>query len=107
MQVGGAKPLPVDHGGLEGGRAIVGQPLFNMAAESAQPHLLGLLQLFRVDGFLREWIRPKNLQITLMIIFEFVQIRMLIKSFDLMAVGIILIVYVIGLNVQVFETFLN
>ena len=54
-----------------------------------------------------KWVRAKDLQITLMVCLELIQVSMLSESSDLMAVGIILIVKVIRLYVKVLEAFLD
>ena len=65
------------------------------------------LQSRLVDLLCMKWVRAKDLQITLMVCLELIQVSMLSHASDLVAVGIILIVKVIGLYVQVLETFLD
>ena len=54
-----------------------------------------------------KWVCAKDFQITFVVRLELIQVSMLSESSDLMAVGIILIVKVIGLYVKVLEAFLD
>ena len=81
-----------------------------LAAKGTIPRpkcLLGILNAQQIDRLGVKRILSKDLEVTLMISFELIQISMLSEALNFLTIWIVFVIQIVGLDFQILETFLN